>query len=88
MALVCDICKIRPADARITFVRDGKPRILDVCRNDYAKLQAQVPYGLFLSEQVIPQDEGEVPRATESLEISQFFQRALKKYYKNLLVSQ
>lgn len=40
MALVCDICKIRPAEARITFLRNGHPRVIDVCGQDYAALQA------------------------------------------------
>lgn len=48
MALVCDICKIRPAQARINFFRDGKTRVVDVCGYDYAKLQANPAYQGFL----------------------------------------
>src|SRR5690348_6694848 len=40
MALICDVCKVRPAQARITFLRNGQPRVIDVCGEDYAALQA------------------------------------------------
>jgi ATP-dependent Clp protease ATP-binding subunit ClpC len=51
MALVCDICKIRPAEARITFLRNGQPRVIDVCGQDYAALQANPNLSIALPEE-------------------------------------
>lgn len=39
MALICDICKTRPAATRISFAVNGQPKVLDVCTEDFARFQ-------------------------------------------------
>jgi ATP-dependent Clp protease ATP-binding subunit ClpC len=43
MALVCDICKERPATARVAFLHDGHQQVVDVCQEDFVKLQSGNP---------------------------------------------
>jgi ATP-dependent Clp protease ATP-binding subunit ClpC len=38
---LCDICHRRPAAVRVTVSEDGRRRTLDVCEQDYARLEAQ-----------------------------------------------
>ena len=39
MAVICDICKQRPAATRINFAVNGQPKVLDVCAEDFARFQ-------------------------------------------------
>lgn len=39
MAVLCDICKTRPAVTRVTFQVEGEPRTVDMCAADLERLQ-------------------------------------------------
>lgn len=69
MAVICDICKTRPASARISFVRNGQTRSLDVCAEDYLQLQARDSLGLLLPSEV----------GNETEDIAQYFSDATEQ---------
>jgi len=41
MAATCDVCKIRPAVARVTTIRDGHRETLELCEEDYRRLREE-----------------------------------------------
>ena len=43
MALICDVCKTRPATARVAFMHEGHQHVVDVCQEDFVKLQSGSP---------------------------------------------
>ncbi|MEI6477793.1 MAG: ATP-dependent Clp protease ATP-binding subunit [bacterium] len=60
MALICDVCKVRPADARVAFRSETGMRVVDVCRQDYHLLQEQSPYvNLPTLEEMAKADQGQ-----------------------------
>lgn len=50
MALICDICKVRPANARISFMSHGLAKTIDICGVDYEQLQHNNPLGILLPD--------------------------------------
>jgi ATP-dependent Clp protease ATP-binding subunit ClpC len=82
---ICDICGTRPATARVTMVRNGQERIIDVCSVDYAKLQQRMasPFeSLFLGD-IIPgsvsQSDTEQSRNREGADITEHLSDSAKR---------
>ncbi|MCC2632104.1 MAG: clpB, partial [Patescibacteria group bacterium] len=70
MAVICDICRIRPATARVSFVKDGAAKTIDVCAHDYADLQKQAPFGALLPNETF---NAPTANASESQDITDLF---------------
>src|ERR1044072_4162454 len=75
MALICDICKTRPAEARVTFMHQGRPRAVDICREDYQQLQTG-NYNFPSLEKLVEVSHSQNPLGAPEQDISQLFSAA------------
>jgi ATP-dependent Clp protease ATP-binding subunit ClpC len=93
--MLCDICKIRPATAEVTVIRNGRREVLHVCREDLRKLQQQADspidrmFGGSLFDNLFPgiDDFGDfssrlgypLPRHREAVDIDQYLSAHTKE---------
>jgi len=79
---VCDVCGVRPATARVTIVRNGQERTIDVCSVDYAKLQQRMasPFeSLFLGDVLTGDLSMTQPRNREGMDITEMLSDSAKQ---------